>query len=85
MEQLRFNVTVIAQTVSTIEATATGSLYDVGDTITFNAGTFGGGSSALTLTLRADDLFTGVQKKYNGGRTINNNCSNFTQQQDLLM
>ena len=67
----RFNVTVIAQTVSTIEATATGSLYDVGDTITFNAGTFGGSSTPLTLTLRADDLFTGVQKKYNGGRTVN--------------
>jgi len=67
----RFNVTVIAQTVSTIEATVTGSLYDIDDTITFNAGTFGGSSTALTLTLRADDLFTGVQKKYNGGRTIN--------------
>ena len=25
----------------------------------------------LQLTLRADDLFTGVQKKYNGGRTVN--------------
>ena len=67
---VRFNATVIAQTISSIEATVTGSLYDVGDTITFNAGTFGGGSSALTLTLRSDDLFTGVQKKYNGDRTI---------------
>ena len=66
----RFNATVIAQTVSSIEATVTGSLYDIGDTITFNAGTFGGSSTALTLTLRSDDLFTGVQKKYNGDRTI---------------
>jgi len=65
-----FKVTVAVQQVATIEAIATGSLYDVGDTITFAAGTFGVGSSEVVVTLRADDLFTGVQKKYNGNRTI---------------
>ncbi len=65
-----FNVTIIAQEISSIEAVATGSLYDPNDTITFAAGTFGASSTEAILTLRASDLFSGVQKKYNGGRTI---------------
>ena len=66
----KFNVTIIAEEISLIEAVETGSLYDVGDTVTFAAGTFGASSTEAILTLRSDDLFSGVQKKYNGGRTI---------------
>ncbi len=66
----RFKATVTVQSVSTIECIETGSLYDVGDTITFAAGTFGNGSGQVVITLREDDLFSGATKKYNGGRTI---------------
>jgi len=66
----RFTVVVIAQQVSTIECTTQGALYDVGDEITIAKALIGGPVDDLVLTLRADDLFSGVTKKYNGDRTI---------------
>ena len=67
----RFTVVVDAQSVATIQATVQGALYDVGDTVTIAKALIGNPGDDLVLTLRADDLFSGVTKKYNGDRTIN--------------
>ena len=67
----RFSVRINGQRVASVSATVQGALYDVGDTITIAKADIGNTVDDLILTLRADDLFSGVTKKYNGDRTLN--------------
>ena len=64
-----FQIDLIGGSITGIRATATGSLYETGDTITFAAGTFGGSSTETIITLRSEDLQPGLQKKYNAAPT----------------
>ena len=75
----QFTIETIGGNVSSITATATGSLYEPGDTLTFNAGTFGASSTQLVIQLRNSDLQPGVQKKYNSAPTNGDRSITITQ------
>lgn len=68
-----FDITVFSNNVISILVNDSGTGYRVGDTITIPAGSLGGGSSVLIITLQNEDVTTDVTID---STTIN--CSGFT-------
>jgi hypothetical protein len=61
----KFTIVCAGGSIQSITATTQGKKYKGGDTITFAAGTFGASSTEAIINITADNLTSGVTKKYN--------------------